>query len=452
MTEEHTLGYVSTEEVPMQEMPIEQHKHNHDEDAPVSVSDDNIAKVNVSAEEQELEPYQRQYIQEKRKHVSLKGFRKGTAPESMIARYFKEEARQSARDSLLYNKYMKLLQEHKLQPLSEPKVDHIHDEDGKVFARLIVDVLQPVVLGQYLGLEIEQMPLKSVEEAVKKTFAEIKQSYPKLTDLPVGVLEKGNVAVADFTVTDSDKELEKQENFKINVGANLYYQPFEEQIIGLNVGENKEFDVSFPETYHKEDFRGKLIHFNLTVKEIKKIDEYTNDELAKMLGYEHEEKMRDLLTKEVENKQKDDEHLFYENQILGQLLSAHQFKIPRKLIDNEIVKIHAEHAEMPTEQMEEVADRFVRTDLILHAIYERHPDIQLSQEQFNAKMAELATRANDSVENTLQKLQTAGKLQSYANYLSNCKVIDFLIEMADKKDLAQPIVEDNIKIEEKENG
>ena len=73
--------------------------------------------------------------------------------------------------------------------------------------------------------------------------------------------------------------------------------------------------------------------------------------------------------------------------------------------------------------------------MILHSIYERHPEIQYTQEQFNEKVAELAARANDSVDNTIRKLQETGKLQTYVNYLNNCKVIDFLIEMADKKEL-----------------
>lgn len=408
-------------------------EHSHEYENPIVVSDDNIAKVNVIAEEHELEPYKKHYIKEKRKHVILKGFRKGTAPEDLVARFFKEEARQSARDNVIYAKYMKLLQEHKLQPLSEPKVHHMHDEDGKIAASLVVDVLQPVILGQYLGLELETMPERSVDDKLKNTLMELKQSYPKLVDVYDGTVENNNVVLTDFVVSDGEKELEKQTDFKLSIGAKLYFQPFEEQIIGMRVGESKEFDIIFPESYHKEDFRGRSIHFNLTVKDIKNVSDYSDDELAKVLGHENEAKMLEVLRTQIENKFKEDEHVFYENQILGQLLSAHQFKIPQKLIDDEVNKIHAEHPEMSAEKVNETADRFVRTDLVLHAIYERHPEIHFTQDQFNAKVAELAFKANDTVENVIQRLQAANKLQSYVNYLTNCKVIDFLIEMAEKK-------------------
>lgn len=419
-------------------------EHIHEQENPIIISDDNVAKVHVTVEEHELEPYEKHYIKEKRKHVILKGFRRGTAPEDMVARFFKDEARNSAKNNVIYSKYMKLLHEHKLQALSEPKMNHFHDNDGKITANIIVDVLQPVILGQYLGLEIEKMPSRPIDDVLKGMLIELKQSYPKLVDVQDGSIQSKNVVVTDFIVTSDDRELERQVDFRISIGVNLYFQPFEDQLLGMTIGENKEFDVNFPETYHKEEFRDKLIHFNVTIKEIKNVIEYSDDELAKVLGYEDKKKMNDVLLKQIENKFRDDEHHFYENQILGQLLSVHQFKIPSKLINDEITKIHAEHPEMPEETINETADRFVRTDLVLHAIYERHPEIQFTQEQFNAKVSELASRANDTVENIVKKLQTSNKLQVYVNYLTNCKVIDFLIEMAEKK---ESTLEAKIKIE-----
>ena len=429
-------------------------EHNHEHSNPIVISDDNVAKVNVMAEEHELEPYKKHYIKEKRKNVILKGFRKGAAPEAMVARFFKEEARQSARDNVIYSKYIKLLHEHKLQALSEPRVDHIHDEDGKIMASLVVDVLQPVILGQYLGLEIEKMPPVSIDAVLKNTLSEIRQSYPKLVDMQDTVVANKNVVIADFTVTDGEKELEKQTDFKVSVGVNLYFKLFEDQLLGMKVGENKEFDINFPETYHKEDFRNRLIHFNVTVKAIKDVAEYTDDELAKVLSYESKEKMMEALTGQIENKFRNDEHFFYENQILGELLSAHQFKIPNRLLSEEVSKIHSEHPEMAADTVKETADRFVRTDLVLHAIYERHPEIQFTQDQFNAKVADLAFKANDTVDNIIKKLEAAGKLQSYVNYLTNCKVIDFLIEMADMKETGNKLQKSEVitTVEEKENA
>jgi trigger factor len=397
----------------------------------VKVSTDNIASINVSLEEQELEPYKKKYIQEKKKTVVLRGFRKGKAPEEMVARYFKEEAREVAKDNLIYGKYMKLLQDHRLKPLADPTIKEITDENGKIDAILNVEVLQPVVLDQYLGLEVKEYVKKDTREELKKTIVEIKQMYPKLTAIDTPA-ENGNVVVMDFTMTNDTIEIEKQKDFKMSLGINAYFKEFEDQIVGVKTGENKEFSLTFPDTYAKDELKNKLVNFAVSIKAVQTINEYTNEELAKLLGYENEEKMTEQLTKELEAKDKDDEHLFYENQILGQLLATHQFNIPKTIKNEEIRKILVEKPEMKPEEVEKVADNFIRTDLILHAIYERHPDQHMTQEQFNEKIGELANKANDTLENVVKKLQDSGKMQSYMNYLVNCKTIDFLIEMSDK--------------------
>lgn len=411
---------------------MEPHVHTHENDEPVAVSENNIAQINVLVDEHELEPYKKNYIKEKKKHATLKGFRKGMAPESMIAKIFDNEARDAAKNNVIYNKYIKLLQEHKLRALSEPKISHMHDDNNKIYASLTVDVLQPVILGQYLGLEIEKMPERSVDDALKNTMAEIKHNYPKLTDSDNGIVVDKNMVIADFVAMDAEKQLEKQELFKIKLGDNLYYQAFEEQLLGMKLNENKKFGINFPKTYHKEEFKNKYIQFDLTIKDIKNALVYEDAELAKELSYENAEVMYESITKQIEAKFKSEEHLFYENQILSILLSEHKFNIPSSLISNEIKKITDERPNMTENEATEMAERFVRTDLVLHAIYERHPEIQFTQEQFNEKIAELAARANESVENVVQKLQSTGKLQSYINFLTNLRVVDFLIEMSDK--------------------
>lgn len=402
----------------------------------VVVNNDSIAKINISINEIELEPYKKQYIIEKQKHVVIRGFRKGKAPEKMVAKFFKDEAAESAKNNLIYYKYMKLLQEHKLQPLSKPTLEHFQENDGKMEAELSVEVLQPVVLGRYLGLELPKFTASITDDTINKTLLDIKNSYPKLEDVgDATTANNGNVAVINFSMVVNGKEFEKQENFKLNLGANLYFVEFENQIIGMKKNDIKEFDLTFPDTYQKEELKGKTVHFIVTVKSVHSVNSYTDDELSKLLGYESSSKMMETITKEITDKSKDDEHYFYETKILGQLLEDHKFKIPNVLIEDETKRILAEKPEMNKEQALVVADRFIRTDLILHAIYERHPELHMKNEEFEASFVELAAKSGDSIENTKIKLQKSGKLQSYVNYLTNCKVIDFLISVADFKEV-----------------
>lgn len=426
------------------------------EQLPIKISDDSIAEVLISVYENELTQYKKQYIKEKRKYTVIRGFRKGTAPEEMIAKYFGDEARVAARDNAIYTKYIKLLQEHRLKPLSGPKINNIHDQDGKIMASILVEVLQPIVLGAYLGIELQKMPQRTIEEGLAKTIAEVKDLYPKLTALHDATVQSGNVVVVDFTMANDGNEYEKRQDFQMSIGSNLYFNGFEENIIGMKDGETKEFDVFFPDTYSRDELKNKNIHFILSVKKIQDVSKYTEDELSKILGYENKDVMIVALTKEIEEKYKDEEHLFYENQLLGQLLTAHQFKLPKKLLDEEIEKILKERKELSVQQAEEIAERFVKTDLILGAIYERHPEIQFKQEEFNVKINELAVKANDTAENIIKRLNDTGKLKSYVDYLTHCKVIDFLIDMSDKKNVSTEVIvnDDNTVqiVKEQENG
>lgn len=410
----------------------------------VIVNDECVAKVNVFAEEPELAPYKKRFIQEKCKHVILRGYRKGKAPEEMVARLFKDEAREMAKSNVIYAKYMKLLQDHKLQPLSEPKIDTMSDTNGKITANILVEVLQPLILGQYLGLEIEKMPDQNVD-MVNKTLEEIKNKYPKLTPLNDVVVENGQVVNVDFTMSYNDKELEVQKDLKLSLGLNLFFKPFEEQVLGMKVGETKECDLLFPESYGKEEYRGKIVHFVINVKSIEAVSQYSNDELAVLLGYDSGDALLDSIKKEADLKYKNDEHNYYENQILEQLLASHDFKIPQKLLDNEEKRLLVEEG-ANKDNVAQMAFRFVKTDLILRTVYERHTDIHLTQEEFNTKISELASKANDTMENTIERLKKSNKLNLYINYLTNSKVIDFLIGMSDKKE-AQILNEELNKVE-----
>ena len=422
----------------------------------VVVSEDSVAKVNFSIEQHELEQFRKRFIKEKQKQVVLRGFRKGKAPEEMVARFFKDEANESAKNNAVFVKYSQLLQEHKLQPLTKPTLDELREEDDKICVSLSVEVLQPVVLGQYLGLEVQKMPERTVADGAKLLLGEIRHKYPKLTPVDAAAVN-GNVAVVDFAMFNGEKELESQKDFKVALGLNLFFKDFETQIVGMKAGESKEFNLHFPVDYPNESLKNKDVRFVMSAKVVNEVGEYTNDELAELLGYKTYDKMLEALAQEVEMKYKDEEHQFYENQLLGQLLSAHSFKVPKRLIDDETKRILVEKPDMDNKQAAEIADRFMRTDLVLRAIYERHPDIHLKQDDVNAKIAELASRANDSVEGTIKKLQDSGKLNMYLNYLANARVIDFLIDMAEKKEMKPPVVNEsgNVVIEtekEKDNG
>ncbi len=409
----------------------------------ITVSEENIANVNIEFDISELVPYKKQFIETKRKNVVLRGYRKGTAPINMVAKFFAEEAKESAQNSILYAKYIKLMQEHKLQPLAQPRLEKMSENINKINAKLVVEVLQPVVLNQYLGLNIQQKTsLTSIDEAIKTVLSDLKTAYPKLVTSDIAIANNV-VANVTFGIFIDDKEFENQKDLQIIIGSNLYYPEFEQNLIGLKSGDSKEFNIVFPSTYANEGLRDKHANFKLYVNNISMVEQYTDDELAVVLKFENKDAMLLQLTNEANNKNKELEFAYFEEQILKQLLDSHTFKVPKSLIDTEINKILSEKRDIDVNQAHSMAETFVKTDLILNAIYERHPDIHLTEEMFQEKISSLAVKAKEEVSVVISKLQSAGKLQSYINYLKNCKVIEFLIDVSNKIE-----INTNISIEE----
>lgn len=420
---------------------------------PVSISDDNVATIQVSANMNEAEPYRRMFLEEKRKNITLRGFRKGNAPLEMISLQFNHEAIEFAKKNLIYAKYYKILQDHKLRALSEPDLDNLTDKDNEIGAVIKVEVLQPIALGQYLGLEIQKMPERSLDTGTQQALEEIKRIYPKLmpVDSSVGSTSLVNI---DFNMLIDGEELENQKSFRVAFGRKEVFAGFEDALMGLNKGDNKSFDLTFPATYETEMLRGRLATFNVKINEVYEATEHTDDELALVLKYENKEHMMTKLTEQVANTYKDDERLFYENQVLGQLLTAHQFNIPKRLLNSEEARILAEHKDMKPEEIKSMAERFVRTDIILSAVYDRHPDLALTQQDFDCRVDELAKKAGDTKENIISKLQETNKLQMYINYLKNCRMVDYIIEQAEKKEMVgvESVLPEAVKEDDKIRG
>lgn len=413
------------------------------ENKEVSLDEDGLAIINVEFGEADLEPYTKQYAKEKQKSVVIRGYRKGKAPVEMVARYFKDEARQAAKNSLAYSKCLKLLQDHKLQMLTDLKLNEATDKDGQVAMKFEVEVLSPIVLNQYMGLDVKKLPERT-EDPLEDVMAMIRNTYKKTTlvEAPVAL---GREVVVDFVMSDdTGKLIEKQNDFRIVIGNGSIFADFETAITDCVAGDNKSFTLTFPDTYNNEKLKSKTVEFVVNVKAVYDVSEYTDEELAALLNYESTEQMAAKLTEEVSAKYKEEDRQYYENQILDQLFASHQFKIPKTLLAREVAKMKAERTDLAASDIEVLAEKFVRTDLILNAIYEHHPaDLEIKQEEFAAKINELAARANLSVGEMVNRLETSGKMTSYAGYLRNMKVVSFLIETSNMVEQETIITEEN---------
>ena len=250
----------------------------------------NKTEVTVAINGDEWESALDKAFQKKNKEVTIPGFRKGKATRAVFEKKFgKESLFLDASDEVIQGAYIKALADSKLVPVAQPKVDITKiDENGVEFKFTIVTKPE-VTIKTYKGLKVTKKKAKVTKEEIEHEISHILDRYTDLVEKKDGKVENGNIAVIDFEGFKDGKAFEggKGENYELEIGSNTFIPGFEDQLIGMKTGEEKEINVKFPDEYPAEELRGKDATFKVKVNEIKeKVARELDEELFEDLGME----------------------------------------------------------------------------------------------------------------------------------------------------------------------
>lgn len=353
----------------------------------------------------------------KKKDLKIDGFRKGQVPKDMYIKKFGiESLYMDGVDAALPVAYNKMLNEHKLIPVVQPKVDIKDINENSITLEFIVITKPEVKLGEYKNLKIKKETAKVTEKEVEE---EIEQIRTKMADTVVkenGKVVKGNSVTLDFKGFVDGKELEggSGENFPLEIGSNTFIPGFEDGVVGMSTGEEKELNLKFPEDY-VENLKNKDVLFKVTVKEIReKVLPEINEELFLDMGYEDVKTKEDFEAKVkeelLEHKQKhlDDEHL---EKVLEKATENMTVEINDEILDDEVNRMLSQFEEqlkyqgMSLEQyyelsgedesalkskMSEEALKRVKSRYLLEEIAQKE-HIEVTEEEANEEAEKLAT-------------------------------------------------------------
>ena len=238
---------------------------------------------NVSAEK--FEEGMKYAYEKNKKHISIPGFRKGKAPRKMIeAAYGEAIFYDDALNFVLDTEYPATVKELDLDVVSKPEIDtqSISKEDGVVF-EAEVTVKPEVKLGQYKGLEVEKVDTSVPESAVEAELKKVQEQNSRLVTVEDRAAMMGDTATISYKGTIDGVAFEggESDNFDLVLGSHSFIDTFEDQIVGHNVGDKFDVNVTFPEEYHAEDLKGKAAVFAVELKglSLKELPEL-NDEFA----------------------------------------------------------------------------------------------------------------------------------------------------------------------------
>jgi len=397
--------------------------------------------------------------------AKISGFRPGKAPLHVIRQRFGDEARTEVLEKVITQNVEKTLTERKLRPAQQPKVELIGEAgEQDLEFKLVVEVLPQVKPMDFSKLSFER-PVAEVEE---KTIEEAITRVAKAVNEPELVTEKRAAKMGDVLVIDFDGKVNgvaypgmKAEDHKLELGSKSFIDTFEEQLVGIKVGDKKDITVTFPESYHAEILAGETAVFSVDVKELRvhtaiKMD----DELAKKLGFETIGDLRKRVAEDIGSDYARISRAIVKRYLMDKLDAEHKFEIPEGMAaaefdaiwkqfekDKDRGALPEKEAKKSDEDMKkeyhEIAARRVRLGLLLAEVAEEHKIEVTGVELRNAMMAE-ANRFPGQQQAVIDYYtKTPGAFDRLRAPILEEKVVDFILALAkvnDKKVSAEDLV------------
>ena len=302
----------------------------------------NKVKLEVRVEAEKFNEALKKAYNKNKLRFNVQGFRKGKVPMAMVKKFYGVEVLfDDAINFAIDESYGKALDENNIRPVDYPKVDIVEIGEGKDFVYTAeITVYPEVELGEYKGLNVKKNVYEVTEEEVEKQIKSLQEKNARIEVKSEGKVENGDIAVIDFKGFIDGVAFEGGEgtDYSLEIGSGSFIDNFEDQLVGLAAGENKEVKVTFPENYGKEDLNGKEATFEVTVKEIKfKELPEINDELAKDASeFETLAELKEDIKKHLEehNTQKAEQE--FENDVITAAVEASKIDLPEVMVEKEI--------------------------------------------------------------------------------------------------------------------
>ena len=388
------------------------------------------------------------------KYFNIPGFRKGKAPMKIVEKYYGESIfYEDAFNEILKEEYDKELKENDITAVSYPEFDIKQMEKGKdLIFTATVQVKPEVKLGKYKGIELKKVEYTVKDEDIDHELGHMQERNSRIVTVEDKPVEKGNIAVIDFEGFVDEKAFEggKAEGYELEIGSNTFIPGFEDQIVGMKAGEEKDVKVKFPDEYFSKDLAGKDATFKVKVNEIKKKElPELDDEFAKETSEFDTiaELKADITTKlEAANAERADRE--FEEAVINAVAENAKVEIPAVMVEKEVDKMvqnlqqrlqyqglnleqyfqfTGTDEEKMREYMRENAATKVKVDLVLEAV-EKAENIDATEEEIKEKAVEVAKMYSASEDDKMVELLMQSQQAALRSDVITNKAVKFLLE------------------------
>ena len=417
----------------------------------------NMAKLTIEVSAEELEKAIEGAYQKNKNKMSIPGLRKRKVPRKMIENmYGKEVFYEDAANALIPDAYEKALEECSEEIVSSPKIEVVTIEAGAPFVFTAEVALKPEVkLGKYKGVKVDKIDVSVTEEEIDAEINKEREANSRTITVEDRPVKDGDETVIDFEgfVDGVAFEGGKGENYPLTIGSGTFIPGFEEKLIGAQIGQEVEVDVTFPEDYHAQELKGKAAIFKCTVKEIKEKElPALDDEFASEVSeFDTLSEYREDVKKKLEEKKEKDAKNEKEDAVIGAIIEDSVMEIPdamietqqRQMLDEFAQRIQMQGLSMeqymqftglnPQAMLEQVkpqALKRIQSRLVLEAVVAAE-NITASDEDYQKeteRMAEVYQMEIDKVKEMLEENESAKK--QLMQDLAITKAVEFVTENA----------------------
>ena len=403
-----------------------------------------------------------QKYDEIKKDVVLKGFRPGKVPTEVLKRQFGKAVYGEVIDQVLKDTTTKVLEEKKIKPAGQPKIDLKTFGEGKDLEYVItVTELPNIELSSFSKIKLDEYVVKINAKETDKRLDQIAKSQKNFVDVdPAKVANEGDLVVFDYkaTVEGNDFNGNEGKNTQLELGKDLFIKGFDKQLLKVKKDEDVDVEVNLPENFPEKSLVGKKAIFKckiIAVKKEKPIE--INDEFAKNLGAKDLNDLKDLISKQIKDEYKNSLDIIVKKKILEEVEKQKLDELPQNLIDQELKSLSQgmkeEEIKKNKKLLENQAIKRIKTGLILNAYGEKN-NINVTEQEMNMEIQKQMKMmpGQEKIVNDYYK-ENPSSLESLRGTIYEEKIIEQIKKEAKitKKDITKEEAEKIIKEENDKN-
>lgn len=375
-----------------------------------------MAKLTIEVSAEVFGTAMNQAYQKMKKRISIPGFRKGKAPRAMVEKMygpgiFYEEAANIA----IPDAYEEAAKESGLDIVAQPEIDVVQIEKGQPFIFTATVAVKPeVALGDYKGIEVEKQNTEVTDEDVNAELDKVREKNSRMITIDERATEDGDTVVIDFDGFVDGERFEggKAEDYELVLGSHSFIDTFEEQLVGKNIGDEVDVNVTFPDQYQAEELQGKPALFKVKIKEIKVKelpeldDDFAQDVSECDTLEEYKEETKKKLSEAKEEAAKNQK----ESAVIDKIIENAQMEIPEQMLNAQVRQMTQEFAQRLqmqglsleqymqftgmsphslTEEIKPQALKRIQSRLVLEAVADAE-NIEVSEEDIDKEIGEMA--------------------------------------------------------------